>query len=58
VLDVQKYNWELKDILDNTRDDAAPVSEIGESDVTEMDVVESDRDEDGKRKRPTGTLLR
>jgi hypothetical protein len=58
VLDVQKYNRELKDILDNARDNAAPVSEIGEIDVIEMGVVESDRDEDGKRKRPTGTLLR
>jgi hypothetical protein len=45
---VQKYNRELKDILDNTRDDAAPVSEIGEHDSGEM----GGRDEDGKRKRP------
>ena len=49
---LQKYNRELKDILDNTRDDAAPVSELGERGSAETGVAESDRDEDGKRKRP------
>lgn len=49
---LQKYNRELKDILDNTRDNTAPVSEIGERGSAETGVVESDRDEDGKRKRP------
>jgi hypothetical protein len=52
VLDLQKYNRELKDILDNVRDDAAPVLEIGERDSSETGVVESGRDEDEKRKRP------
>jgi len=45
----RKYNRELKDILDNVRDDAVPVSEIGERGSNE---IESDRDEDRKRKRP------
>jgi hypothetical protein len=49
---LQKYNRELKDILDNTRDNTAPVLEIGERGSAETGVVESDRDEDGKRKRP------
>jgi hypothetical protein len=49
VFGIQKYNRELKDILDNVRDDAVPVSEIGERGSNE---IESDRDEDGKRKRP------
>ncbi|KAH9956923.1 eukaryotic membrane protein family-domain-containing protein [Russula dissimulans] len=44
----RKYNRELKDILDNTRDDATPLSEIGERDSGET----GGRDEDGKRKRP------
>lgn len=52
MLDLQKYNRELKDILDNVRDDAAPVSEIGERGSSETGVIESGRDEDEKRKRP------
>jgi hypothetical protein len=52
VLDLQKYNRELKDILDNVRDDSAPVSEIGERGSSETGVIESGRDEDEKRKRP------
>jgi len=44
----RKYNRELKDILNNTHDDTAPVSEIGERGSDEM----GGRDEDGKRKRP------
>jgi len=52
VLDVQKYNRELKDILDNARDNAAPVPEIGERDSSDMSIIGSDRDEDGKQKRP------
>jgi hypothetical protein len=51
VLDVQKYNRELKDILDNARDNAAPVPEIGERDSSEMSAIGSGRDEDGKQKR-------
>lgn len=49
---LQKYNRELKDILDSRRDNTAQVSEIGERSSAETGVVESDRDEDGKRKRP------
>ena len=52
VLDVQKYNRELKDILDNRRDDAALVSEIGERGSSERVIIEPTGDEDGKRKRP------
>ncbi len=52
VLDVQKYNRELKDILDNARDNAAPVPEIGERDSSDSSIIGSDRDEDGKQKRP------
>jgi hypothetical protein len=48
----QKYNRELKDILDNRRDDAAPVLEIGERGSGERGVIETARDGDGKRKRP------
>jgi hypothetical protein len=49
VLDIQKYNRELRDILHNARDDAAPVPEIGERDPSEMGVG---RDKDGKQRRP------
>lgn len=52
MLDIQKYNRELKDILDNARDDAAPVPEIGERDSSEIGVIESGRDKDGKQRRP------
>ena len=52
MLDVQKYNRELKDILHNAPDDAAPVPEIGERDSSDMRVIGSGRDEDGKQKRP------
>ena len=49
---VQKYNRELRDILDNKWDDAAQVSEIGELGSSERGVIEPTRDEDRKRKRP------
>jgi len=49
---VQKYNRELKDILDNKWDDAAQVSEIGELGCSERGVIEPTRDEERKRKRP------
>ena len=49
---VQKYNRELKDILDNKWDDTAQVSEIGELGSSERGVIEPTRDEDRKRKRP------
>ena len=52
MLNVQKYNRELKDILGNTRDNAAPVPEIGERDSSDTSVIGSGRDEDGKQKRP------
>ncbi|KAI9509168.1 DUF747 family protein [Russula earlei] len=48
----RKYNRELKDILDDVRDDATPVSEIGERGPGGTGVIDSGRDEDGKRKRP------
>ncbi|KAI0305533.1 eukaryotic membrane protein family-domain-containing protein [Multifurca ochricompacta] len=49
----RKYNRELKDILDNGRDDAVPVSEIGERGSGEKRVVvDSSRGESGKQKRP------
>ncbi|KAH9994967.1 eukaryotic membrane protein family-domain-containing protein [Russula compacta] len=51
-LEERKYNRELKDILDDARDDAAPVSEIGERGSSETPTIETGRDEDGKRKRP------
>ncbi len=38
--------------MDNARDDAAPVPEIGERDSSEMGVIGSGRDEDRKQKRP------
>ena len=49
---MQKYNRELKDILDNKRDDVAQVLEIGERGSNERGVVEPTTDEDRKRKRP------
>jgi hypothetical protein len=52
VLDVQKYNRELKDILGNAGDDAARVPEIGERDSSDTSVIGSGRDGDGKQKRP------
>ena len=52
LLDVQKYNRELKDILGNAGDDAARVPEIGERNSSDTNVIGSGRDEDGKQKRP------
>lgn len=52
LLDVQKYNRELKDILGNAGDDAARVPEIGERSSSDPNVIGSGRDEDGKQKRP------
>ena len=52
MLDIQKYNRELRDILNNARDDATPVPEIGERDSSEIGVIEAGRDKDGKQKRP------
>ena len=49
ALDIQKYNRELKDILEHGRDNTAPVPEIGER---EMNVIGSGRDENGKQKKP------
>ncbi|KAF8499828.1 eukaryotic membrane protein family-domain-containing protein [Russula emetica] len=48
----RKYNRELKDILDNAWDNAAPIPEIGERDSNDTSVIGSGRDEDGKQKRP------
>ncbi|KAH8979631.1 eukaryotic membrane protein family-domain-containing protein [Lactarius akahatsu] len=47
----RKYNRELKDILQNTRDDAVPVSEIGER-PTENGATDPSRGNGGKRDRP------
>ena len=52
LLDVQKYNRELKDILGNAGDDAPRVPEIGERNSSDTNVIGSGRDEDGKQKRP------
>lgn len=52
LLDVQKYNRELKDILGNAGDDASRVPEIGERNSSDTNVIGSGRDEDGKQKRP------
>lgn len=49
---MQKYNRELKVILDNGRDNAASVSEIGERVSTEKVVIDSSRGNGGKRDRP------
>ncbi|KAH8978172.1 hypothetical protein EDB86DRAFT_3249203 [Lactarius hatsudake] len=46
-----KYNAELKDILQNARDDAVPVSEIGER-PTENGAIDPSRGNGRKRDRP------
>lgn len=52
AFDEQKYNRELKDILDNAHDNAASVSEIGERVPTEKGAIDSSRGNSGKRDRP------
>lgn len=47
----RKYNRELKDILQNARDDTVPVSEIGER-PTENGAIDPSRGNGGKRDRP------
>lgn len=48
-LDGQKYNQDLKVMLDRREDNVAPVAEMGE--ISSTDVTPS-QDSDGKRRRP------